>query len=309
MMQHPSQKELLWPAAEPEPEPQLAPPEEHPLLEVKAVRHSAWTVHPLLSAVECDDLIVRAEKMGMCDLGETLYRGLRDCLRVEIDDAVLAQKACNRLLPHVPREVVVGTGGSCEEWEGVKPTGDMEGVWRPVGCNPRWRICCYPGDGKGYFGPHRDGEYVVSADRRSILTVNGYLNALPEGLGGGTRFLLDQELTRDEEGRSIAVEGSVTHRVHPDRPGLATVFFHDLLHDGERLEKGCPPKWIYRTDVIYQRDEGTGPHVAGMTEAQHTARRLYAEAEALEVEDPMGAAKLYRRAFKADASLEAEKFG
>jgi hypothetical protein len=155
----------------------------------------------------------------MEDLGsETLgHKGLRDCLRVQLDDDAMAETAFKRLLPHIPREVVIGKGGSCKRWEGVKPSGEMEGVWRPVGCNSRWRICCYPGDGKGHFGPHRDAEYVVSADRRSILTVNGYLNALPEGVGGSTRFLLDQPLTLDEEGRSIAAEGSVTHCVHPDR--------------------------------------------------------------------------------------------
>ena len=91
-------------------------------------------------------------------------------------------------------------------------------------------------------------------------------------------------------------------------PGLATVFFHDLLHDGQRLEPGCPPKWIFRTDVIYERDAGTGPQREEMTEAQHAARRLYSEAEGLEAEDPAGAAKLYRRAFRADPSPEAEKF-
>jgi len=277
-------------------------------MEVKSVRHSAWTVHPLLTEEECGNFIARAEELGMDDLGETLYQGLRDCLRVEIDDEGMAETAFQRLLPHIPHEVKIGKGGNCAEWDGVKPSGQMEGVWRPVGCNPRWRICKYPGDGKGHFGPHRDGEYVVSADRRSILTVNGYLNALPEGFGGATRFLRDQPLMRDEQGRSVAAEGSITHRVHPDRPGLATVFFHDLLHDGERLENGCPPKWIFRTDVIYQRDAGTGPDMTELSEAQHEARRLYGEAEAREAEDPLEAAKLYRRAFQADPLLEAVVF-
>ena len=272
-------------------------------LEVKKIRPSAWTVSPLLTEAECDGLIARAEEAGMVDLSATLFRGLRDCLRVEIDDAPLAETVFHRLKPHIPQEVVVGKAG--RSWEGVKPLAEMEGVWRPVECNARWRICCYPGDGVGHFGPHRDGDYVVSSEKRTLLTVNGYLNALPRGSGGSTRFLSDQPLTKDAQGRAAAAEGSVTHSVHPDRPGLATVFFHDLLHDGEPLAEGCPQKWIFRTDVIYQRDRGTGPALQELSAAQEEARKVYAEAEGLEAEDALIAAKLYRRAFKLDPSLEA----
>ena len=49
---------------------------------------------------------------------------------------------------------------------------------------------------------------------------------------------------------------------------MAVVFFQDLLHDGEPLRNGSPPKWIYRTDVIYERVEGSGGPQAQHTEAQ-----------------------------------------
>ena len=51
--------------------------------------------------------------------------------------------------------------------------------------NPRWRFCRY-GEG-GFFRPHRDACYTESADSRSMLTVNIYLNDSYEG--GSTNFL------------------------------------------------------------------------------------------------------------------------
>ena len=51
-------------------------------------------------------------------------------------------------------------------------------------------------------GPHRDGHFERSIDERSLITLNGYLNELPEGCGGCTRFLVDElPLYEDAEGR------------------------------------------------------------------------------------------------------------
>ena len=45
--------------------PPQPPAAAHPPLDVKSVRPSAWTVHPLLTACECTELIARAEALGM----------------------------------------------------------------------------------------------------------------------------------------------------------------------------------------------------------------------------------------------------
>ena len=173
----------------------------------------------LLNETECNALMRRAEERCMIDISTNS----RDCLRVELNETALSERVFRRLLPHIPEVVDIGGPGE-PRLPGIKPGSAMQGRWKAVGCNPHWRVCKYPGDGKGHFGPHRDGEYAYNSERRTLLTVNGYLNALPLGFGGATRFLReDIPLTKDEQGRDIAPPGSVTHRVHPDTPGMATV--------------------------------------------------------------------------------------
>ena len=61
----------------------------------------------------------------------------------------------------------------------------------------------------------------------------------------------------------------------------------------------CEPQLIWKAVAVRIAQD-----MRELSEAQHEARRLYAEAEAREAEDPLEAAKLYRRAFKVDPSLE-----
>lgn len=270
-----------------------------PHTRASVVREGAWEIRELLDLVECASLIDRAKTVGMKDLAQAYGGSLRDCLRAELDDPRLAARVFARLQPIIPREVVVGNGTVPF---GIKKSAELEGTWRPVGCNPHWRIACYPG--RGHFGPHRDGDFVETPDRRSLLTVNGYLNPLPRGQGGATRFLKDDTpMYQDELGRHIAPPGAVEYSVHPDEAGMATVFFHDLLHDGEELVEGCPHKWIFRTDVIFERLPGTGSQ-REFSDQQQRARQMLAEAERLEAEDPQRAMQLYRGAFKLDPALE-----
>jgi len=162
----------------------------------------------------------------------------------------------------------------------------LHGTWRACGVNPLIRVVKYAGDGVGHFGPHRDGAFEKSLGERSFLTINGYLNELPEGVGGCARFLeADAEIQTDERGRFTTPESDVQHRVRPER-GAAVVFFHGLMHDGEPLAVGAPPKWLFRTEVMYQRD------ASSISAEDAEARRLDVMAESIERVNAMAACEL-----------------
>lgn len=218
---------------------------------------------------------------------------LRDSTRCVLVRQELADKMFERLRTHLDAEVVVD-GEESSRLLGL-PAGDEElhGVWRPCGCNPQIRVAKYPGDGRGHFGPHQDGAIELSPNTRSLLTINGYLNTVPEGMGGCTRFLIDDlPMYKDERGR-FTVEDPATSVRGAIRPtlGTAAVFYHGLMHDSEPLAAGSPPKWIFRTEVLYERTPESAPMVAPETE---TARRIERSAERVERDDPMRAMQLYQ---------------
>mmetsp|Transcript_19580 Transcript_19580/g.26880 ORF Transcript_19580/g.26880 Transcript_19580/m.26880 type:complete len:276 (-) Transcript_19580:56-883(-) len=272
-------------------------------MEMKQISESIWIVEDLLTAEECNKLRNAAETEGMVDIGNnsTFSRSVyRDCLRAEVDDEPLAQAVWERLRSKVPQEVWVGNGHA--EILGVTNDEALFGCWKPCGINHHWRVCCYPGH--GHFSPHRDGDYVVDQNKRSLLTINGYLSALPPGCGGATRFLSDEQTAefKDEKGRFAPKPGSVVHRIEANKSGKAVIFFHKLMHDGEPLADNSPPKWLFRTEVIYSRVPGTAPLY---TQAQMEARQFLDEAKSLEEAGKFSeAARLYDRAFKMDETLE-----
>jgi hypothetical protein len=273
----------------------------HPAMQWEPIegRDGAWTARHLLTDGECTELIERAEGAGIrSTLDVAGVTDLRSCLRVEMDLPELAATLWSRLRGAVPQEVDIHPGAVLPP--GVPNQRDLHGVWRAVGVNTRFRIVLYPGT--GYFGPHRDGDYVANPNLRSLITINGYMNELTAGVGGATRFLEeDQELHRDETGRFAPQPGSVTHSIVPER-GMAVCFFHALLHDGEPLKENAPPKWLFRTEVMYARDSGTETQY---TDAEVLARQLLKQAEDAEAVDAMAAMQLYRRAYKLDPGLEA----
>ena len=141
-------------------------------------------------------------------------------------------------------------------------------------------------------------------------TVNGYLNELPHGVGGRTRFLQGKlGIWKDDQGRFSVEdpETAVTHVVRPE-VGAAVVFFHGLLHDGEPCKLDCPPKWIFRTEVMYRRDEASiSSAIRNLTEAEVEARRLDGEAERIERTEPMQGMELYKLALRLrDGRITAE---
>lgn len=263
------------------------------------IKDSAWVVHDLLTNEECEYMLKRAVDLGIesqIPSGDTRHRNLTT---VAFDDANLADILFERIRAHIPQEVIVDA--ICSNMGIQSSNGQLCGRLKPYSLNMRWRVACYPG--KGHFGPHRDGSYIVDDHHRSLITINGFLTDRPAGFGGATRFIKDDmEVSMTKDGIFTTSESDVLHRVEAEQAGSASVFFHDLMHDGEPLKDGSPPKWLFRTEIMYERDSGSAPE---LTPGKHEARKVLCKAEDAEIEgDIRKAIALYNKAYKLDPALE-----
>lgn len=198
--------------------------------------------------------------------------GSRALLRCE----ALALALWRRLAPSI-----------CEAFRGARPFGfGCEGTWRPTGLNPVLRVSrAVPGDAG--FAPHRDGNFVERAGRRSALTLLVHLG----GTGGATVFY--EAAAPRLPGASLAAElaggYSELGRVAP-KEGAALVFPHAALHAGEAPQGA--PRWSLRTDVLFE-----GPSSGGGCAAARRMTELYRSAIDLEAAGEVaGASALYERA-------------
>jgi hypothetical protein len=120
-----------------------------------------------------------------------------------------------------------------------------------------------------------------------------YLNGDFEG--GATNFIDEsQQLHKDPTtGIFQAEERNILLRIQPVA-GMAIVFNHQLLHEGQQLKSGL--KYIMRSDIMFTKEVIEG-EVRNPKEVE--AMRLFQEAERLECEKrAMEAAECYRKAFK-----------
>ena len=87
------------------------------------------------------------------------------------DDHQLAQFMWDRVKEFVPKTVT-----------------DQGSVWEVEKLNSRFRFCKYIGGKEHYFGPHTDGQYIIDANHKSLLTCMFYLNGKDKFEGGLTNF-------------------------------------------------------------------------------------------------------------------------
>jgi len=263
------------------------------------IKDSAWVVEGILTEEECKQLKLKSEKLGILDKQAAGDVRHRNSTKVEIDDVELAQTLYERIKEKIPQEVWVDE--DCDNLGLMYSKEQLYGKWTPYGLNYRFRIVNYPG--KGHFGPHRDGCRIIDEHNRSLITINGFLTDRPSGFGGATRFVKDDiDVSLNEEGIFSTSECDILHRVEAEKAGTASVFFHDLMHDGEPLKKGSPPKWLFRTEIMYHRDPDSAPQ---LTEDQREARTFLQNAELAETNgDIKEATKLYKNAYRLDPSLD-----
>ena len=266
------------------------------------IKHNAWIVEDVLNKDECDHFLEKANDLGILNQVSKGDIRHRNSMTVTFDDEEMARIVFDRIKKHLPQELIIGKEECKYKYPGICDSDEVYGTWKPYGLNHRWRIACYPG--KGHFGPHRDGDYVKDEHHRSFITINGYLTDRPRGFGGATRFVKDDiDVYRsDQNGILTTSEEDVLHRVEADKAGKAVVFLHDLMHDGEPLKAGSPPKWLFRSEVMFERDPDTAPK---MSEQQIETRKYLKMAEDAESRgDILGATSLYKKAYRLDFRLD-----
>jgi len=247
----------------------------------------AFLLYNFLSTAECKYYIDEATKLGLVDL--TYQKRYRNNERVVVKSEEISALYWERIKPFIKPIIL--------EPRNYKQTGQgfhLDGLWEPIGLNPSWRICKYnPG---GHFGPHHDGAYIINNNYRSLKTLNIYLNGDFEG--GTTNFVNEaQDRFVDSEGRIVAEGKNILNKIVPET-GLALVFNHYLLHEGEPLKTNV--KYIMRSDIMFIR---RNPPEIPPKEAE--AIRLYDEASKLEIEGKLReAGKLYAQAARLWPEIE-----
>jgi len=188
----------------------------------------ARIVHGVLDADQCFELIQSVNNKGftpaLLNIGhgrQKVSPSTRDGHRVIVDSPELTIWLLEALRPHIPE------------------------VFRQaelVDLNERCRFLLYNPAQK--FVPHRDANYrrpqgQPNAGDRSQVTIQLYLNDLPEEAGGATRFM-----------------GRKDSRTLPGpkcQPGAGSVllFSQDLYHEGSELIAGL--KYTMRTEAMYRK--------------------------------------------------------
>jgi hypothetical protein len=255
--------------------------------------NKGFVLYNVLSPSECRYYMEQADQLGMSQTG---YRiDYRNTDRVVAKADQVSALIWERVKGYM--EEIVITEENTGMKQQVGQVFNLEGTWRPHALNEIWRLCRYPPG--GHFAPHFDGYFVRNGEERSMKTFMLYLNS--EFEGGTTNFVSqNQKMFKDETGIFRAQEENILFRVKPE-PGMALVFNHMILHEGERVQNG--QKYIMRSDVMYRRVEGTGRQ---LSPKEVEGVLLYQKAELLEADGKaLEAAECYRKAFKLCPQLEA----
>ena len=233
----------------------------------------AILIENLLTPAECAALLNAAQsttgniwEQAMVNIGggrQMLDVDSRNCGRIIWDDKVLAARLRDRILPHLPPEIV--TLKDKPDINGKGPVKRKE-TWRISRLNDRLRFLKYTHG--MYFRPHCDGSYATPDESEiSYLTVHLYLSGGDIETGhrpGQYAERRNTHSTRDE----LPLEGGATRffshygdRYFDINPvaGACLVFQHrGLVHSGEEVTKGT--KYTMRTDIMYEK---VAPDVTG----------------------------------------------
>lgn len=253
----------------------------------------------VLSAKECSSLCAVVDEHDLLSFWSTegrqneSVRLFRDADTIEVNGPGLANSIWSRIsiLLRDVLNISVTDNEDDPNWER-----ELIGTWNADGLNKDLLFARYPC--YGAFSPHTDGRAVHDFNVRSFYSVILFLNDIPAGQGGGTRFYQAdtvnqlQKMYRGGKEYWTADESLVTAEVQP-RAGRMLCFHQAHVHEG------IPPlapnlKYIIRSDIMLRRS----PALCNKP-TDETAYTLFRQAEDLaEAGQIEEATPLFRKALK-----------
>jgi hypothetical protein len=224
----------------------------------------ALLIYNLLTPTECNELLDAAQstskwEQALVNVGggrQVLITEARKCDRIILDDEILAKRLLDRILPHLPPEIVTLENKARITGNGPSRRKDVLRITR---LNERLRFLKYT---RGmYFREHCDGSYVTPDGKEmSFVTVHLYLNDDATNVeDDAVKYAQREELPVDQrplQGGSTRFHSmNLQHYldVFP-QTGSCLVFQHrGLLHSGDDVVQGT--KYTMRTDIMYQKIE------------------------------------------------------
>jgi len=285
---------------------------------INSTCHTVSTEHDLfyvdngLSVNECKKLCLEVDKSPSLSFWSHMgrvnseARAFRDADTIEVHSPAFALHLWDRIKAYLPptispqhpdSKIVIDkeydeNGTVDRRWER-----ELVGTWTPCGFNHDLLFAKYPPGGS--FAPHTDGRAIHDFNTRSFYSVIIFLNDLPHGCGGGTRFYSNEALSKlktSPKGQWTSDSSFITVEIRP-RAGRILIFEQSLVHEGVPPLGEC--KYIIRSDVMFRR---TIPLCDSPQDK--TAYELYRQGEDLaEQGDSAQAIKLFRRALKLSPTL------
>ncbi|EGC35404.1 hypothetical protein DICPUDRAFT_152270 [Dictyostelium purpureum] len=229
-------------------------------INLKLSKSNGFIVNNLLTKEECDYYIKESERKGYVTIEKEFPTHYRNNLRYLGKNDNLSELLWERLEPLF----------LSDDLEGVRPYGfDQGGIWIPVGLDNCFTFGKYlPG---GRFKPHYDAVFADSPNRRSIYTLQVYLNE--EFEGGTTDFFT--------HANPLELEKHILEDSVKPVTGRAILFNHDTLHCGQEVLSG--EKYIVRVDMMFLRIDCESEELSKtQKEELEKARELFFLADSME---------------------------
>jgi len=251
----------------------------------------AMAIDDLVTPEECTALLNAAEshsegkwEEAMITLGNGEQRTVldrRNCGRILFDNVELASRIRDRIVPHLPQDIV-----TLKNEPGILGRGAVrrKEAWQLTRLNERLRFLKYTSG--MYFRQHCDGSYVTEDGKEtSFLTLHLYLNGDPtvstdeatakwekggreearanqgQATAATTIETTGESEVTEEQVDSLELVGGATRFYSwredkyfdfPPKLGSCIIFQHrNLVHSGEDVIQGT--KYTMRTDIMYER--------------------------------------------------------
>ena len=228
-------------------------------------------------------------------------RSFRDADTVEVKSTLLAGIIWERMRRLLSCPII----SISDDEDDVNWERELVGDWEATSLNYDLLFAKYPSGGA--FAPHTDGRAIHNFNTRSFSSVIFFLNDIPEGDGGGTKFYKAEATKNLQLQQSNAGMAGANRWTADDSLVLGTVsavsgrmlIFHQAL-----VHEGVPPaspqsKYIIRSDIMYTRRPGICTQPKDIE-----AYSIFKEAEDLAESGQVDKAiPLFRRAFKMSPDL------